>query len=151
MTEGSPAARAAQMKSTWRRYNEAIASGNAEASLRIGISASFTANSLIPFIGSHLVEAGFKPAIELAPYNQIFQTCLDHKSFFGAECDVIILLYRLEDIVLEEIMAFLHGDAEAFRRASSKIDTLVSALASLRDGFAGTVIVNVPPFPTTLP
>jgi hypothetical protein len=137
MTEGSPAARAAQMKSTWRRDSEAVASGKAEASLRIGISASFTANSLIPFIGAHLVEAGFKPSIKLAPYNQIFQTCLDYKSHFGAECDVIILLYRLEDMVLEEMMAFLHGDAEAFRRATAKMDTLVSALSSLRDGFAG--------------
>jgi FkbH-like protein len=151
MTEGSSAARAARMKATWRRYSERVACHEVEPSLRIGISASFTANSLIPFIGAHLTEAGLKPAIELAPYNQIFQTCLDYKSHFGAGCDVLILLYRLEDIVLEEIMSFLHGDAEAFRRASSKIDTLVSALTSLRDSFAGTVIVNVPPFPATLP
>jgi len=151
MTEGSSAARAARMKATWRRYNEQVAQHEVEPSLRIGISASFTANSLIPFIGAHLAEAGLKPAIELAPYNQIFQTCLDYKSHFGAGCDVLILLYRLEDIVLEEIMSFLHGDAEAFRRASAKIDTLVSALTSLRDSFTGTVIVNVPPFPATLP
>jgi FkbH-like protein len=151
MTEGSSAARAAHMKARWRWYGEQVARHEIEPSLRIGISASFTANSLIPFIGAHLTEAGLKPAIELAPYNQIFQTCLDYKSHFVAGCDVLILLYRLEDIVLEEIMAFLHGDAEAFRRASAKIDTLVSALTSLRDGFAGTVIVNVPPFPATLP
>ena len=151
ITEGSSAARAAHMKATWRRYSEEVARHEVEPSLRIGIAASFTANSLIPFIGAHLAEAGFKPSIELAPYNQIFQTCLDHKSYFGADCDAIILLYRLEDIMLEEIMAFLHGDAEAFRRASSKVDMLVSALTSLRAGFAGTIIVNLPLFPATLP
>ena len=142
---------AASMKAAWRRYGEQVSRHEVKPALRVGLAASFTANSLIPFIGAHLAEAGLKPAIELAPYNQIFQACLDYKSFFGAECDVIILLYRLEDMVLDEIMAFLHGDAEAFRRASSKIDTLVSALTSLRENFAGTVIVNVPPFPAALP
>jgi FkbH-like protein len=151
MTEGSAAARAAHMKATWRRYGEEVARHPVGPSLRIGMAASFTANSLVPFIGAHLAEAGLKPAIELAPYNQIFQTCLDPKSYFHPECAVIILLYRLEDIVLDEIMAFLHGDAEAFQRAASKIDTLVAALTSLRDGFAGTIIVNLPPFPATLP
>jgi FkbH-like protein len=151
ITEGSAAARAVRMKATWRRYGEEVARSEIQPNLHIGVTASFTANSLIPFMGAYLAEAASKPSIKLAPYNQIFQTCLDYKSHFGAECDVIILLYRLEDIVLEELMAFLHGDAEAFQRAASKLEMLVSALTSLRAGFTGTIIVNVPLFPATLP
>ncbi|HUB66398.1 MAG TPA: HAD-IIIC family phosphatase [Candidatus Methylacidiphilales bacterium] len=150
-TEESVAARAAQIKAAWRRYSEETAPSKAEPGLRIGIAASFTANSLIPFAGAPLAGAGFEPSIKLAPYNQVFQTCLDYKKSFDAKCDVIVLIYRLEDIALEEITAFLHGDAEARRRASAKIDIFVSALTGLRDSFAGAIMVNLPPFPATLP
>lgn len=98
-----------------------------------------------------LLEAGIKPSIELGPYNQLFQVCLDHKSVFKNERNVIILLYRLEDIVLEDLLAFLQGNSGAFQRAAEKIDVLVSALKGLRETFTGTLITNLPPFPTGLP
>lgn len=149
--DSSPAARAARMKAAWRKYGEQPTRQDGAPSLRIGMAASFTANGLVPFIGAGLAEAGLNPLIEVGPYNQIFQTCFDYTSIFKSGCDVIVLLYRLEDVVLEEIMAFLHGDANAFQRATDKIDMLGSALASLRNAFNGILIVNLPPFPATLP
>jgi FkbH-like protein len=147
----SPAARAAHLKAVWRRYSEQPSRQEVEVSLRIGVAASFTANSLVPFIGANLVETGLKPSLKLAPYNQIFQTCLDYKGIFGPDSDAIILLYRLEDIMLEEMTAFLHGDAGASQRANVKIDLLASAVAGLRNHFAGTIIIDIPPFPVGLP
>lgn len=142
--------RASEMKATWRKYSEQLARHEVEPSLRVGVAASFTANSLLPFLGAHLVENGLNPSFKLGPYNQLFQVCIDHQGTFGPDCDVIILLYRLEDIALEEFTAFLSGDAGAFQRAASKIDLFVSALKGLRERFAGSIMINLPPFPAAL-
>jgi len=140
-----------QIKALWREYSEKLRLQEVQPSVSIGVAASFTANSLLPFLGASLVEANLNPSLELGPYNQLFQVCLDHKSIFKTKCDTIILLYRLEDIVLAELLAFLHGDAGAFQGAAAKIDLLVSALKGLRESFTGTLITNLAPFPVNLP
>ena len=142
---------ASSLKEVWRKYAEQLVSKEVQSSLNIGIAASFTANSLIPFVGAPLVEAGLAPSIELGPYNQLFQVCLDYKSYFHSDLNVLILLFRLEDFTLDDLLAFLQGDDTAFERASSKIDLLVSALQKLRASFKGSIIVNLPPFPSILP
>lgn len=150
--EISPEDRARELKAVWRRQEEQLAGQDPTAPrLRIGLAASFTANSLIPFLGAPLVEAGFNPSIALGPYQQLFQVCLDHPRYFHPEPEVLILLHRLEDIALAELLDSLHGDATASARARAKIDLFISALRSLRDTFAGTIIVNLPPFPASLP
>ena len=143
--------RITEIKAAWREYSQPLAGPDAKTSISIGLATSFTGNSLLPFLGAPLLEADLKPSIELGPYNQLFQVCLDHKSIFKTEPDVVVLLYRLEDIVLEELLAFLKGDAGAFQRAAEKIDLLVSALKGLRERFSGTLITSLPPFPTILP
>ena len=143
--------RITQLKALWREYDRRLTIQEVKPSLSIGVAASFTANSLLPFIGAYLVEANLNPALQLGPYNQLFQVCLDHKSIFKTECDVIILIYRLEDIVFEELLAFLHGDSGAMQRAGAKLDMLASALKRLRENFAGTLITNLAPFPASLP
>ena len=92
--------RITRLKALWREYNQRLTVEEVEPSISIGVAASFTANSMLPFLGAQLVEANLNPSLELGPYNQLFQVCLDHKSIFKGECDVIILLYRLEDILL---------------------------------------------------
>ncbi len=142
---------ASSLKEVWRKYAEQLAGKEVQSPLNIGIEASFTANSLIPFVGAPLVEAGLAPSIELGPYNQLFQVCLDYKSYFHSDLNVLILLFRLEDFALDDLLAFLQGDDTAFESASSKIDLLVSALQKLRASFKGSIIVNLPPFPSILP
>src|SRR5262249_51211366 len=80
--------------------------------------------------------------------NQLFQTCLDPQGSFGGPSDVIVLLWRLEDLMLDEITAFAGGDACAVRRAGEKLDALVGAFRQLRRNFSGMVVVGVPPYPT---
>jgi FkbH-like protein len=143
--------RVTQIKAVWREHSERPAPEGLKTSISIGVAASFTGNSLLPFLGTPLLEAGLKPSLELGPYNQIFQICLDHTSVFKKQHDIIVLVYRLEDIILEELLAFLQGDTGAFQRAAEKIDVLVSALRRLRERFTGTLITNLPPFPTILP
>jgi FkbH-like protein len=143
--------RITEIKAAWREHSQQLAGPDAKTSISIGLATSFTGNSLLPFLGAPLLEVDLKPSIELGPYNQLFQVCLDHKNIFKTEPDVIVLLYRLEDIVLEELLAFLQGDAGAFQRAVEKIDLLVSALKGLHERFSGTLITSLPPFPTILP
>jgi len=139
-----------QARATWRKYVEEASRKEIKSPLHIGLAASFTANSFIPFLGATMSSAGLNPSIEIGPYNQIFSICVDYKSIFGAKCEVIILLYRLEDIALEEIQCYLHGDSTALERAIAKLDFLLSALDTLRRTFGGSIIVNLPPFPTAL-
>ena len=149
MHEPPPGMRAAQLKAAWRTYGEDLA--NRGTALRIGVAATFTANSLVPFLGAPLLEAGLAPAIEVGPYNQLFQVCLDYQTAFHAEPYAIILLFRIEDLMLDELLAFLHGDSTASDRAMGKIDLLATAVQGLRGRFSGTIFVNLPAFPATLP
>jgi len=139
-------AAAIEAKKAWREH---LARGEAETpALRIGLAASFTAETLVPFIGAALLAEGANPAVTVGPYNQLFQTCLDPQSSFHGPSDVIALLWRLEDLMLDEITAFAGGDATALRRAGDKLDALVGAIRQLRSTFSGMVIVGVPPYPT---
>jgi predicted enzyme involved in methoxymalonyl-ACP biosynthesis len=136
---------AIEAKKVWREH---LARGEAETpALRIGLAASFTAETLVPFIGAALLAEGANPAVTVGPYNQLFQTCLDPQSSFHGPSDVILLLWRFEDLMLDEITAFAGGDASAVRRAGEKLDALVGAIRQLRRTFSGMVIVGVPPYP----
>ncbi|HVH78320.1 MAG TPA: HAD-IIIC family phosphatase, partial [Stellaceae bacterium] len=134
-----------EAKRTWREH---LARGVGEtATLRIGLAASFTTDTLVPFVGAALLGGGTVPEFKVGPYNQLFQACLDPQSSFHGPTDVVVLLWRLEDLLLDEITGFLGGDREALRRAEGKLDTLIGAIRQLRAGFSGMVVVGVPPYP----
>ena len=146
-----PVSRGVQLKSLWQKYQAKLAAGEETAELTIGLAASFTVNGLVPFLGGPLLEANVKPGIALGPYHQIFQTCLDPQSAFGRKCDVIVLLYRLEDLFHDDLVAASLGEAAAFQRCRDKMDLLVSALTNLAATFSGAILIDVPPFPPLLP
>ena len=137
-------------KTLWRSHGEKLSRGETVPSLRIGIVGSFTLNPLVPFLGAKLLEQGFAPSIALGPYDQIFQVCLDYKAHFEPQLDVLVALWRIEDLMPEEAAAFVAGDNDAFQRALDKVAWLADALARLRADFSGVIIANLPTFPTTL-
>ena len=148
VTANSAAGRAAtiEAKKAWREH---LARGEAApVALRIGVAASFTADTLVPFCGAALLAEGTTPAFEVGPYNQLFQTCLDPQSSFHGPTDVIVLLWRLEDLMLDEITAIGGADAAAVTRAGEKLDALIGAVRQLRATYRGMVIVGLPPYPT---
>ena len=76
--------------------------------LNIGIEASFTANCRLIFVGAPLVEAGLAPSIELGPYNQLFSgLSWITRAIFIPTLMSLILLFRLEDFTLDDLLAFL--------------------------------------------
>jgi FkbH-like protein len=138
-------------KTLWREHSAKLARGEAQPNLRIGLAASFTANSLVPFIGAPLLEAGLSPSIQVGPYNQLFQVCLNPSAHFQGELDVLVLVFRLEDLASDEIFQFVCGTTAAIEKVYDKVDQLASALHKLRSGFAGTIIAGLPPLPSGLP
>src|SRR5262249_46337866 len=91
-----------------------------------------------------------KPDIVVGPYNQLFQVCLDPGVHFGDACNVIALLWRIEDLMADEIAGFLSSEEGALSDAKVKISALVAAIAKLRAKFGGMIVVAVPPYPTGL-
>jgi FkbH-like protein len=133
----------------WRDHEERAGAGGGDGAvgLRIGIAASFTANTLVQFLGAHLLREGITPQFSVGPYNQLFQTCTDPAAAFGGPCDVIVMLWRLEDLMPDEIDRAADGDQAANTRAVGKVAQLAAAIRHLRTTFSGTLIVGVPPLP----
>ena len=50
----------------------------------------------------------------------------------------------------DEASSFLDGNQAALELALAKLTAFSHAIASLRAAFPGSIIVNVPPFPSTL-
>ena len=147
----APRPRGAQAKAVWRAHAEKLAKGETVPALRIGLAASFTAEPLVPFLGAPLVEAGLPPEIKVGPYNQLFQVCFDPAGHFGADRDTIVLLWKMEDLMGDEIGAFCKGDASAYPKCLEKAALLAQAVGALRSAFSGAIVVNLPPFPAALP
>lgn len=136
------------LRAIWRDHEEFLQSGACAADLRLGITASFTANNLVPFIGAHLLEAGLLPSIKLAPYDQIFRTCFDPAQNLGADCNCAIVLWRIEDLMFDELASFADGKDTAIFDARKKLDHLVNAVLDLRRKISGMLILSIPPFPS---
>jgi FkbH-like protein len=147
MTELDPQARVNTAMKMWRDYRRMRA--DKTPTIRVGIAASFTADTFAPFVGSALLEADISPEFAIGPYNQLFQVCLDPVSAFAGACDAVLLLWRLEDLMQGEIAAYLSGDAAALGRASDMVASLVGAIAGLRNRYSGMLVVTVPPFPAS--
>jgi FkbH-like protein len=127
------------IRAIWR----AARNGDQSSKLRqvIGISASFTVDPLVPYLGGTMSALGNAPEMHLADYNRLIQTCLDPLgAFSGVSADAIVLLFRLEDLATDKNPASI---LEAF-------GMLKDALRRLRESHNGAIIVSVPPR-STLP
>ena len=133
----------ANARRQWRKWEAEEKDG---PRLRVGVAATYTVEPLVPLLGSHLVEAGVSPELLVAPYNQLFQLCLDHAAYFSG-VDVIVLLWRLEDVVPKELERFIADDRSALEDAKDVLGELIRALHQLRGTFSGTIVVSVPAFP----
>lgn len=140
------------MRKAWRVHERALEENRQNPDFSVGITASFTAESLVPYVGAALLECGCSPVVHIAPYNQLFQTCLDPRAVFSEEPfpDLLLLLWRIEDLLASELASLSRGDDKALEVALEKTVQLVEAVTSLCGQFEGTVICGVPPFPQSV-
>lgn len=100
--------------------------------ISIGLAGSFTVDPLAKHLEIALGSKGFnKPEFYIAPYNQINQLSFNPEKLLGGAPDYLIVLWRLEDIGIEEL------------------DSLISAIQTLRQNYKGTLIVSNSPYPST--
>ncbi len=120
-----------------------------ESPWTVGVAASFTAEPFEPYVGAALAQAGVaNPAIAFADYNQISQICLNPSAYLQ-ESDVVVFLWRIEDLFEESLLRCLEEmHVEAHR------DELISAAGDLGalignycDESGKPVVVSTPPLP----
>ena len=126
-TSRPTAAETLEARRRWMQHESTVTDAN--CLVRVGLAASFTVEPLVPFLGSALLEVGLGPRIAVAPYNQLFQTCLAPQSTFEGDCDVAVLLWRIEDLMLEDLSSCVLGEVErATDQALEKLDELIDAI-----------------------
>ena len=137
-----------EMRARWLKATRSIApeASNGE---HFVIAATFTANPLVPYLGAkYLDDVGSIPLITVAPYDQIFQVCLNWQAMFANHAPTtIIIIWRIEDVLRSDLQRFLRGDLDALDHALNKIQELRAAVLSLRQSFSGVIVVSIPPFP----
>jgi FkbH-like protein len=116
------------------------------AALRIGVTASFTAEPLEVFLGAHLLDAGFAPTFSFAEYNQIHQVCFDPVGALGP-VDVLVVLWRLEDLFAEAVRTVAAGATSAAAEVVSGAADLGRTVGDMASAAGYPVLVTVPPLP----
>lgn len=136
------------MRARWLKATRSVASG-AHSTEHFVVAGTFTVDPLVPYLGiKYRGEDAAVPRISVAPYDQIFQVCLNWRTMFADPTpSAIILIWRIEDMLRSELQDFLRGDANGLQRAHDKVEELRGAIARLRESFNGAVVVSVPPFP----
>ncbi|MCI5060503.1 MAG: HAD-IIIC family phosphatase [Alphaproteobacteria bacterium] len=95
----------------------------------IGIAGTFTVDPLALHLKKELGKND--PSFAVAPYNQITQLSFNPEQILDAPTDLLIVLWRLEDIGFEEL------------------DSFIDTIKRLRENYKGTLIVSTPPYPST--
>jgi FkbH-like protein len=142
---------ASELLAARRRWGAFVKDGSGASplatALTIGVAASYTVQSLVPHLGAAMLDAGFGPAITVAPYNQIFPLCADPEGILGAPVDALVVLPRIEELAASSLRAFLGGAEEPLDDGRAAGAALATALADLRRRFRGTLVVGSLPWP----
>ena len=113
--------------------------------LRIGITASYTIEPVLPALGCFLADRGLLATFVVAPFNQIYQSLVDPRSALReAPLDLTIILARIEDLCgpsLRELSTLAPASIEAARAASrTEIVRLSAAVARYAQTSASPVV-----------
>ncbi len=135
----------------WRQYSAKRQEGSSDnvESLSIGLMGTFTVDPLIPYVGGRLIQKGFAAVdLTVGPYNQVYQLCFNPEATLERDrLDVIVILWRVEDLIPENLYQTLLGNEAALADLYSEVSQLIDAIATLRKKFEGTIIVTTPPYP----
>ncbi|MEP7124838.1 MAG: HAD-IIIC family phosphatase [Byssovorax sp.] len=125
-----------------------------QRALTVAVAANFTPDLVKPAITHWLGELGIAHAIEIAPYNQLFQELIDPASLFGrTRAGINVALIRLGDWARREGQGHGRGGAEgesseALARHVDELIELASAYAR-REGAAPLLLIVCPEPPAT--
>src|SRR5439155_15326258 len=118
--------------------------------------ASFTVDTLLPYLGAFLAQRGLLARFTVAPFGQIYQSLLDPGSELRtASAEVTIVLPRLEELCARPLtdLALLDPDRVAQARGDvhAEVARLITALESFEAATTGMVLVGTLPAPPSSP
>ncbi|MEM9291675.1 MAG: HAD-IIIC family phosphatase [Acidobacteriota bacterium] len=121
---------------------QAAAARERDRPLRLALSATFTADPLVPMLEFWLEQLGLLAEVAVAPYNQVFQELLDPASLLAANDGINLLFLRFEDWVRYSPEAGDDGKAHAGDTAQR----LEAATADLLRALPGALERSTAPF-----
>jgi FkbH-like protein len=139
-----------------RRWREIGASPGALRPVSVAVVASFTVDTLLPYLGCLLAQRGLYARFTVAPFGQIYQSLLDPNSDVNtARPEVTLVLARLEDICARPLSDLASMDpvkgGAARDAVHAEIARLGAAVRSFEEATSGMVLVGTLPAPATTP
>jgi len=143
----SPAAARRALRARWGRLQAEADADGAERP-RVAVMATFTADPLAPYLGCALTDRDVPARLELAPYNQVEQTCLSGGAAFGpAPLAATVALWRLEDVAGDAFARAHLDETTAQAMLDDAVTELAHALAAYHRARPGLLVIALPPAP----
>jgi FkbH-like protein len=139
-----------------RRWRELTASPGSLRTVSIAVVASFTVDTLLPYLGGLMAQRGLYARFTVAPFGQIYQSLLDPGSEVrAAGADVTLVLARLEDLCAHPLAELALLDpariGEARAEVHAEIERLCAALTAFEAASTGMVFAGTLPAPPHTP
>src|SRR5213078_1732340 len=137
-------------------WREVMTSPGSLRSVSIAVVASFTVDTLLPYIGGLMAQRGLYARFTIAPFGQIYQSLLDPGSEVRtAGADVTLVLARIEDLCARPLAELALLDpariADARAEVHAEIDRLCAALTAFEAATTGMVFAGTLPAPPHTP
>ncbi|MFD8283807.1 hypothetical protein ACFV47_32210 [Streptomyces solisilvae] len=126
-----------------RRTAPACSDGPVAPGPRVAVLASFTADPLVPHLGTPLHDAGTHPELFMAPFNQIAQECLrDDSATARFRPDALVVCARPEDRP-----AVASGKREADAGDPRTLEPLAATALDAARRWGALLVWALPPLP----
>lgn len=126
----------------WQRHER---SPSRSVDLRTTILSSFTVHPLGPYLGAALLDSGWQPSIDIAPFDQVVQSLLGDAL---GDVDVAVVWIRLEDLWAGGRWPLESGDTDG---ASESLEQLAGALIDASKTLGITFVFVLPAMPDLVP
>ena len=113
--------------------------------IQIKLAATFTIDPIVPHLGTALIAQGISIAdFEIADYDQI--PILAQQQGFGSieDPDLIIALWRIEDLLVADLENFLAGDDSSFSKMETGIDQYLLSISNVTKNTSAQFICAIP-------
>lgn len=128
------------VRRAWSRLRESL---DGLPKMRVAISATYTTDSLQPYLGWQLARAGFALQWSPVPFNQIYQQLLDPSSDLAVgESGVAVVLPRIEELLATAWNELPANPQRARDAASQELDAFISAVGCFTERHSGLLLVG---------
>ncbi len=131
-------------KLSWR----SLQSTHDDTALRIAVLATFTAEPIVPFLGTAMHAEGFPARLQVAPYDQIVAQCVDPTSETATfRPDILVVWPRLTDVWRGRDLPLVDPVESYVEPLLSIVDAAINAGSSLQ----ATLVFVLPVLPEVRP